>query len=418
MPRTLFLVLAFWTNFLAAQQIVFEHVAIPAPVEYLDSVKDKNFYFFSMMERTPDVRQSIRGDSRLKQIAAARVSALNDAAKNCKIEVACYATALKWTDSDAADVRQALVDLSRSNAMRDLIQRLRISGMYVRYNLLNDAEMVASAWMDSVRGMNRMIDVYALGAPPRYSAIDGPTFDVKNEAGARTIATLAAVIQDDGASLDLFFQPSLRFALGLMDVHHRDEAGRLEPLEKGENAAAYRAIQSTQWGHYPYTMIVVPGAGNERPGVQLSAYGKLRVQLAAKRYRDGKAPFIFVSGGFVHPAETPYAEAIEMKHELIEKYAIPEAAILVDPHARHTTTNLRNAARIMFRYGIPFEARALITSDPAQSANIESRDFEKRCNQELGYLPYQLFGRISAFDLEFLPKIESLQSDAQDPLDP
>jgi hypothetical protein len=144
----------------------------------------------------------------------------------------------------------------------------------------------------------------------------------------------------------------------------------------------------------------------------------LRVQLAVKRYRDGKAPFILVSGGFVHPIQTPYSEAIEMKHELMEKYSIPEEAILVDPHARHTTTNLRNAARIMFRYGMPFEAKALITTDPGHSSSIESPAFNERCIKEIGYVPHQLVGRISRFDLEWTPKLDALQADWQDLLDP
>jgi uncharacterized SAM-binding protein YcdF (DUF218 family) len=41
-----------------------------------------------------------------------------------------------------------------------------------------------------------------------------------------------------------------------------------------------------------------------------------------------------------------------MKHDLIARLGIPAAAILVDPHARHTTTNMRNAARLLYRYGM------------------------------------------------------------------
>jgi hypothetical protein len=325
---------------------------------------------------------------------------------------------LKWSDGDAEEARLALARLAGTAAFHEMLQRLRASGMYVRYNRLEDAEMLSRAWMDGVHALNHAIDVYGLGVAPRYPAIDSATLDVKTEAGARTVATLAGVLEDGRASLELFFQPALRFALGLMDLNDRDEAGRFEPMEKSENAAAFRKIKSTDWKRYPYTVIVVPGAGNDRPGVRLSPYGKLRVELAAKRYREGKAPFILVSGGFVHPVQTPYSEAIEMKHELIEKYAIPEEAILVDPHARHTTTNLRNAARIMYRYGMPFESKALITTDPGQSGSIEKPDFDARCMREIGYLPHKILGRISPFDLEFVPKIDSLQLDPVDLLDP
>jgi hypothetical protein len=189
-------------------------------------------------------------------------------------------------------------------------------------------------------------------------------------------------------------------------------------MEKSVNAAAYAKIATTDWKRYPYSVILVPGAGNDGPGIPLSGAGKLRVQLAAKRYRDGLAPFLIVSGGFVHPIQTPYAEAIEMKRELMQKYGVPESAILVDPHARHTTTNIRNAARIMYRYGIPFTAKALITTDLSQSASIENPKFAERCMTEMGVLPLRLLGRVSLFDLEWVPLIESLQVDPADLLDP
>jgi hypothetical protein len=266
--------------------------------------------------------------------------------------------------------------------------------------------------------MNHMIDVYGLGKPPRYPAIDSMTYDVKSPAYARVVQTLAAVLEDDRASLDLFFAPSLRFALETMFLNHRDEAGRFEPMEAGENAAAYRRMKSVKWSDYPYSVIVVPGAGNDRPGVPLSAGAKLRDEIAAKRWRERKAPFLLVSGGFVHPIRTEYAEAIEMKRDLMTRFGIPAEAIIVDPHARHTTTNMRNAARLMYRYGMPFEKKALVTSDLSQSAYIENANFAKRCMDELGYVPYKLLGRISPFDLEFTPLLDSLHADAQEPLDP
>jgi uncharacterized SAM-binding protein YcdF (DUF218 family) len=203
-----------------------------------------------------------------------------------------------------------------------------------------------------------------------------------------------------------------------MTLNHRDEAGRFEPMEAGENAAAFHHVANIEWSRYPYSVIVVPGAGNDRPGVRLSASGKLRDEIAARRFREGKAPFILVSGGYVHPSQTEFAEAIEMKRDLMTRFSIPEAAIIVDPHARHTTTNMRNAARLMYRYGLPWDGKALVSTDPSQSQYIENPEFAKRCLAELGYVPYKLLGRTSPFDLEFRPIIDSLQIDSQDPLDP
>ena len=120
----------------------------------------------------------------------------------------------------------------------------------------------------------------------------------------------------------------------------------------------------------------------------------------------------------MHPSQTEFAEAVEMKRDLMTRFSIPADAILMDPHARHTTTNMRNAARLMYRYGIPFDKTALVTTDPWQSQNIESSAFEKRCMDELGYLPQKILNRISAFDLTFLPIRRSLQANPLEPLDP
>jgi len=143
-----------------------------------------------------------------------------------------------------------------------------------------------------------------------------------------------------------------------------------------------------------------------------------RFRLAVKRFRENKAPLILVSGGFVHPAQTPCCEAIEMKKMLMASFGLSDDSILVDPFARHTTTNIRNAVREIYRYGIPFGKRALIVTDSHQSLNIQDPKFGSRCLSELRYCPYQSLTRLSPDDLAFVPNIESLQADSMDPLDP
>jgi hypothetical protein len=144
----------------------------------------------------------------------------------------------------------------------------------------------------------------------------------------------------------------------------------------------------------------------------------MRLELAVARFRAGKAPFIIVSGGYVHPNQTPFNEAFEMKKSLIADFGVPAEAILIDPHARHTTTNLRNAARLAFRYGMAVDRPMLITSDQSQSAYVTGLVFRDRCLKELGYQPGVLGARLSKFDVEFTPGLDSLHADAHDPLDP
>jgi hypothetical protein len=49
-----------------------------------------------------------------------------------------------------------------------------------------------------------------------------------------------------------------------------------------------------------------------------------RADVKAQLFLDHKAPLIIVSGGHVHPMQTPYCEAIEMKKYVMEKFKIPE----------------------------------------------------------------------------------------------
>src|SRR5262249_57623049 len=97
--------------------------------------------------------------------------------------------------------------------------------------------------------------------------------------------------------------------------------------------------------------------------------------------------FMMVSGGYVHPKHTRFSEAVEMKRSLMLDFKVPADAIIIDPHARHTTTNVRNAARLMFRYGIPTDRSALITTHQYHLDSIAAVAFDRRNDRRLGYRP-------------------------------
>lgn len=391
-----------------------------APLRFHSPVEDKNFYLLSMIEQTVEVEKAVRTDAALARLAAAKRASLAKAAADCAARLDCYADAMKFSDGEMEAAAGALEGLYRSGReVRPMIGGpLRSSGLFVRYHALAGEELLVRAWTEAAQGINGIIDVYGLGRAPRYPAIDSVSFDVKAESYGRLVHTVAAVLAEDSAHLGLFFQPTLRFALGLLEANQRDEAGRFEPLEAGENRAAIGRVKTIAWDRFPYSAIVVPGSGTDRESVSLSPWGKQRLTLAVRRFREGKAPFLLVSGGFVHPNQTAHCEAIEMKKSLRADFGIPESAILVDPYARHTTTNLRNAVRELYRYGFPLGKPGLITTDTDQSASIDSAAFAERCLKELGYQPVVGLRRISAFDLAFSVNVESLQGDARDPLDP
>ena len=392
---------AFAVYALLLAPLVYAAEPVRAPLPLRAPVQDKNFYVLSVLERS--AAKTIEADAELKAV----LSVKRDVLRTCGSDIDCLMSGMRFSDDEVSKVAGVL----RRLELREIEQELRRSGTY-------GEKSVDAAWTDAARGINNVIDIYGSGKAPRYPDIDSISFDVKSKSYAQLIQTLAANLDEQSAGLKLFFQPSLRFALYLLQINHRDEAGRHEPLESKDNAAVVRRIGSIRWRDFPYTMIIVPGSGPDRLTWSNSPVSRLRCEIAARRYKEGKAPLILVSGGYVHPKQTPYCEAIEMKKSLIEDYGVPAEAILVDPHARHTTTNLRNASRLIYRYGIPLDRKALVTTDTFQSTYIEGADFAKRCDEQLGYQPGKIVGRVSKFDLEMLPRVESLRIDPNDPLDP
>ena len=107
-----------------------------------------------------------------------------------------------------------------------------------------------------------------------------------------------------------------------------------------------------------------------------------------------------------------------MKKFLMTRFGIPEQAIIIDPHARHTTTNIRNADRLMIRYGIPLTKPSDFVTTASQLQMSASNAFDQRNLNELGYLPYRDKQQLSPHDISFYPVMESLHMDPYDPLDP
>ena len=306
--------------------------------------------------------------------------------------------------------------LGKRPEFKKLVRKdMRPSGAFIKYSQRPDSEMLVAAWKDAANGINRVLSVYGLGKNPFYKDIDRVSFDVSSE-GYRGLVK-AKLAEIELGSDALFFEPTLNFALKLLEANQRDEAGRYEPLEEGENKATVQDLKNISWNDYPYAFILVLGSGPPA-GLNLSKIAAKRADQGAQLFLEHSAPLIILSGGHVHPMQTPFNESIEMKKYLMEKFKIPEKSILIDPYARHTTANFRNAARLAFRYGIPNERKALVTSSADHITIVTKEGFRTRCATELGYFPMEFITRVSPVAAEFKPSVASLFFDANDPLDP
>ena len=377
-------------------------------------VQDKNFYLLSLFQQNREVQKLLRGNKALSRLSRDKARALS-MASSCNDET-CFDKLLRWSGPTIEMVSIQLKALAERPQLKRLaIKDLRPSGAFIKYSNQSDADMLVAAWKDAANGMNRLLRVYCLGKDPFYKDIDRVSFEVSSEEYRKLLKTKVTEIRLTKAPL--FFEPTLNFALKLLETNRRDEAGRYEPLEEGENKACLQDVNKIRWSDYPYSFILVLGAGPQ-DSARLSKTGAKRADRAAQLFLDHKAPLIIFSGGHVHPMQTPYCEAIEMKKYVMEKFKIPEASILIEPFARHTTTNFRNAARLVFRYGIPADLNALVTSSEDHIAITTREGFRIRCASELGYFPMESINRIAPTEAEFKPSVASLFFDANDPLDP
>ncbi|MFN9460782.1 MAG: hypothetical protein ACK6D7_25925, partial [Acidobacteriota bacterium] len=138
------------------------------PLELRSPLQDKIFSVLSALERAP------AKDPRLDEIAARKRAALQQPGNPIE--------AMRWTPEEIATVSAVLAGTHHLDA------ELRATGLYQKEPVL------VSAWEGAATGINRIYDVYGLGKPPRYPAIDAISFDVKSPNYARMLEVIRAVM--------------------------------------------------------------------------------------------------------------------------------------------------------------------------------------------------------------------------------
>src|SRR5437660_6732179 len=224
---------------------------------FRDAVSDKNFYLLSLFLKNPEVRKLLSENKALNKLSSDKLLALKMAA-NCN-DIGCFDQALRFSGPTIETVATELEALAKNLKFKTLATAMRRSGAFIKYNRQSDVEMLIAAWKDAANGMNRLLSVYCLGHDPTYKEIDKVSFDVSSEAYRKLLKVKTAEIK---LSKDpLFFEPTLDFALKLLEANRRDEAGRYEPLEAGENKAGVQNLKKIRWSDYPYSFILVLGSG-------------------------------------------------------------------------------------------------------------------------------------------------------------
>ncbi|MGO8992400.1 MAG: YdcF family protein [Polyangiaceae bacterium] len=115
----------------------------------------------------------------------------------------------------------------------------------------------------------------------------------------------------------------------------------------------------------------------------------LRAARAAEAYRAGVAPVVTVSGGAIHSRLT---EAFLLYYLVTCRFGVPDDAVLVDPCADHTHTNVRNTGSFVVAIG--GRTAYIVTDDWLQSKYLEEwtafdlmfGSIDQRSLRDFGYL--------------------------------
>ena len=397
--------------------VTYSQLAYPDPnYKFLKSshvLQDRNFYLFTLLQEMPAVSGLLAKDSTMQALLATYRQRIAYPVSEGDVTAP-----LLFSENTISRVSGTWKELLQHHPeeMNKLLHEMRSSGLFALYAGHPDETLLALAWKDAANGVNYIINAYTKGQGLRYPLIDSAAFYVNDPKYKAAVRQLMEQVRDKDSHADLFFEPTLDMALGLLTLNHRDEAARYGPLQ-AINTAPYEQVEKVNWEKYPYSAMVILGASPVAKEA-ISEIGKSRCRTGAELFRKGLAPFIIVSGGHVRPVGTAYAEAVEMRKYLVNELKIPATAVMIDPYARHTTTNIRNAVRIAWRSGMPVNKKMLCVSDAMHLFYVNSPVFKQRCMIELGYMPAADIQQADLYFLSFTPDLRSLQADARDPLDP
>jgi uncharacterized SAM-binding protein YcdF (DUF218 family) len=148
----------------------------------------------------------------------------------------------------------------------------------------------------------------------------------------------------------------------------------------------HRLVSSLEWqylpsGELPHAQAIVLLGGGTRPHLPPRPMSEMneagdRIGYAAKLYKEGKAPFIMVSGGFIDFFGSTVPESDAMK-ELLMAQGVPEEDIVLESRSRNTYENAIYAREIADE--MDFNQILLVTSGlhmPRSVAIFEKQGFE------------------------------------------
>ncbi len=214
------------------------------------------------MQLDPQLKNIIAKDEILQAFSQRYSHVLQSLTVDCVTVPACYTKNMLWDSVSILRVADRLGSIYRSDATfrRIMHRHLAESGVFLKWFELPDEEILKSAWTQEISAVNHILTTYTTNKGFRYPEIDSNNFDVNAGGFKEKMRALFSQYHTGSASRDIFFYPSMRLALDLLKMAHRDEAGRYEPIDNA-NRQALKGLAKVDWRKYPYSAILVFGAG-------------------------------------------------------------------------------------------------------------------------------------------------------------
>lgn len=408
-------------RFFILNVIFFASIICNGQNKHIENLKNSNFFFLNELSKNKDLDQTINQNSVFNTIKTNKLSHIHSLLdKQVKQASQDIVSSYLFSANEIDSISSEFIVLNANDKNFNLFfKKLKQSNKYVNFHEQDQDDFIKRVVELNFKGLNFTLQVYGQGEKPNYPNIDSLSYNIDSQYFNSAIFFWAKHLVEQGNyHQGNFYQPMLDYGLFLMYMNHRDEPVRYEPLDTLYNSKAIEFARKVDFKKFPYNAIIVLGDGPENYNDPLAALGKLNLKIAVEQYKQKKAPFIIVSGGHVHPNRTKSCEAIEMKKELISVYNIPEKAIIVEPYARHTTTNLRNSTRLMLNYGFDISQKSMIVSYELHIKSIDNNSFNERFLRELGYLPGKITKIENQYLLDFYPSYKMKHINPFEPLDP
>ncbi len=395
-------------------------------IAYSDSVQKEAtvlakriFFLLHALAHTNPVKKVLINDSALTHWQQQERKAFQKAITDCP-DMDCIVQSLEITDAENEEIITQLGNAYHNNKetfKKFIDNKIRPSHAFILSNAASDSALLIAAWQQQKKGINYILHGYLQNKGLRYASIDSAKYNVHDPAYLDTVKKTVQAIVEGRKGQALFFQPLLDISIKVLQLNDRNEAARFIPLT-AVNKNAYSGISQIKWDDYPFSAILVFGSGPSKPGIAISKTGKARCRMGAALYNQNKAPFLVVSGGNVHPFQTKYNEAFEMKKFLMDSLHVPAQVIIMEPHARHTTGNVRNTNRIILKQKIPADKPILGVSSKGHIDYIADERFISACKRDFDLVPFTRMKRLSDTTVSYYPDSSSLQVNTTAPLNP